>query len=91
MLPDRKMYALLNRPQNKSGSKPLPVVIIGKFAAASIAIFSSAVVALDLLSLALLPCVLTQTRNAWPLFLTPFPDNQIFSSTKRKTPKNCGK
>ncbi|XP_074957799.1 oxidative stress-induced growth inhibitor 1 isoform X2 [Phalacrocorax aristotelis] len=29
MLPDRKMYGLLNRPQSKSGFKPLPVVIIG--------------------------------------------------------------
>uniref|UniRef100_A0A8C4TX79 Oxidative stress induced growth inhibitor 1 n=1 Tax=Falco tinnunculus TaxID=100819 RepID=A0A8C4TX79_FALTI len=29
MLPDGKMYALLTRPQNKSGFKPLPVVIIG--------------------------------------------------------------
>ncbi|XP_005152299.1 oxidative stress-induced growth inhibitor 1 [Melopsittacus undulatus] len=29
MLPDGKMYALYSRPQNKSGFKPLPVVIIG--------------------------------------------------------------
>lgn len=59
MLPDGKMYALLNRTQNKSGFKPLPVVIIGKFSPFSIAVFSSAVAALDLLSSALVPCVLT--------------------------------
>lgn len=91
MLPDRKMYALLNRPKNKNGFKPLPVVIIGKFSPASVAVFSSAVVALDLLSSAPVPHVFTQTRNAWPLFLPPFPDSQTFSSTERKTPKSRGK
>lgn len=49
MLPDGKMYALLTRPQNKSGFKPLPVVIIGKLSLASITVFSHAAVALDLL------------------------------------------
>lgn len=64
MLPDRKMYALLTRPQNKSGFKPLPVVIIGELSPASITVHSCAVVALDLLSSALIPRVLIQTRNA---------------------------
>ena len=63
MLPDRKMYALLTRPPNKSGFKPLPVVIIGKLSPANITVFSRAV-ALDLLSSAFVSCVLTQTRNA---------------------------
>ena len=64
MLPDRKMYALLTRPQNKSGFKPLPVVIIGKLSPASITVFSCAVVVLDLLSAAFVSHVLNQTRNA---------------------------
>lgn len=63
MLPDRKMYPLLTRPSNKSGLKTLPVVIIGK-PSASTAVFSCAVVALDLLYLTSVPRVLTQTRNA---------------------------
>lgn len=64
MLPDRKMYPLLTRPSNKSGLKTLPVVIIGKPSPASTAVFSRAVVALDLLYLTSVPRVLTQTRNA---------------------------
>lgn len=64
MLPDGKMYALLTKPQNKSGFKPLPVVIIGKLCLASITVFSHAAVALDLMSAAFVPSVLTQTRNA---------------------------
>lgn len=91
MLPDRKTCALLNRFQNKRRFKPVPVVIIGEFSPASIAMFSSAVIALDLLSSALVLSVLTQTRNAWPLFLHPFPDSQTFGSTRRKTTESCGK
>lgn len=91
MLPDTKMHALLTRPQNKSGFKPLPVVIIGKLSPASITVFSPAVVALDSLFSAFVPHVLSQTRSAWPLFLHPFPDSQTFSSTKIKITKSCGK
>lgn len=49
MLPDGKMYPLVTRHSNKSGLKTLPVVIIGKPSPASTAVFSCAVVALDLL------------------------------------------
>jgi len=91
MLPDEKMCALLNRPQNKSGFKPLPVVIIGKFPPASVAVFSSDVVSLGLLVSALVPRILTQARNAWPLFLPPFPDSQTSSSMKRKSTQSVGK
>lgn len=65
MLPDGKMCPLVTRPSSKSGPKTLPVVIIGKPSPASPAVFSCAVVALDLLSLTSVPVphVLTQTRN----------------------------
>lgn len=90
MLPDGKMCPLVTRPSNMSGLKTLPVVIIGKPSPASTAVFSCAVVALDLLSLTSVPVphVLTQSRNASLLFLHPFPDSQTCSNANRETSKS---